>query len=105
MKTRITITFIILLNLITGYTHSQINVAIDTSLTYQTIFGFGGSLKRYTADLYASDTGIVNQIENLCFNELEINMIRVMCHPNIEPVNDNSSSTFLDTAQLSWTYY
>jgi len=105
MNIQKTITFIILFNLITGYAYSQINVAIDTSLTYQTIFGFGGSLKRYTADLYASDTNTINQIENLCFNELKINMIRVMCHPNIEPVNDNNSSTFLDTAQLNWTYY
>lgn len=84
---------------------SQVVFQVDTSVKYQVVKGFGGSLKRHSKDLYTSSQSIITTIENLVFNELHINMIRVMCHPSIEPVNDNGSATYLDTSQLDWIYY
>ena len=83
----------------------QITVAIDTSIKHQTIFGWGGALRRGTKEFYSQSSSIISQIEDLSFNQLHVNIVRGMCEPAIEPVNDNNDPFVLDTSNLVWTYY
>jgi len=83
----------------------QSTVTIDTSILHQTIFGWGAGLRRGTEQFYASSPSLVSQVEDLCFNQLHINILRTICEPVIEPVKDSSVNFLIDTAKLDWTYY
>lgn len=78
----------------------QSTVTVDTSVRHQTIFGWGAGLRRTTRVFYDSPPSIVSQVEDLCFDQLHVNILRTICEPAIEPVNDNG-----DTSKLDWTYY
>lgn len=80
-------------------------ITIDANTSYQTIEGFGAGIKRRTEDLYALNNTLREEIERLCFQELEVNMIRFFVYHDLEPVNDNSNPFDLDETQLDWTRY
>jgi O-glycosyl hydrolase len=88
-----------------GISVCQSTVTIDTSVHHQTIFGWGAGLRRGTEQFYAEPPSIVSQIEDLCFNQLHINILRTICEPVIEPVEDSTVNFLIDTAKLNWTYY
>ena len=45
------------------------------------------------------------QIEEYCFLDLEVNMIRFFVYHDLEPENDNDDPYTLDESQLDWTRY
>jgi O-glycosyl hydrolase len=83
----------------------QNTVTIDTTARHQTIFGWGAGLRRATKVFYDSSPTLVSQVEDLCFNQLHVNIVRALCQATMEPVNDNSDPFSLDTSKLVWTYY
>jgi O-glycosyl hydrolase len=83
----------------------QTTVTIDTTARHQTIFGWGAGLRRDTKTFYAASPAVISTIEDLCFNQLHVNILRGLCQSTIEPVNDNSDPFSLDTTKLVWTYY
>ena len=80
-------------------------VSMETSKTYQTIDGFGGGIKRRTEQLYALNNSVREQIEEYCFKDLEVNMIRFFVYHDLEPENDNNNPFVLDESKLDWTRY
>ena len=72
---------------------------------HQTVDGFGAGIKRRTEDLYVLNDSFREQIEQYCFNELEVNMIRFFVYHDLEPENDNDDPYDLDESQLDWTRY
>jgi O-glycosyl hydrolase len=72
---------------------------------HQTIFGWGAGLRRDTKTFYAASPATISTVEDLCFNQLHVNILRALCQSTIEPVNDNSDPFSLDTTKLVWTYY
>ena len=106
MKTRITITFLLLI--FCGFcidVMCQSTVTIDTTTKHQTIFGWGGGLRRGTKEFYSSTPAVISEVEDLCFNQLHVNILRALCESTIEPVNDNDNPFSLDTSKLDWAYY
>ena len=83
----------------------QTTVTVDTATKHQTIFGWGAGLRRDTKTFYAASPSVISTIEDLCFNQLHVNILRALCQSTIEPVNDNSDPFSLDTTKLVWTYY
>ena len=71
----------------------------------QTVDGFGAGIKRRTEDLYVLNDSFREQIEQYCFNDLEVNMIRFFVYHDLEPENDNDDPYDLDESQLDWTRY
>ena len=71
----------------------------------QTVDGFGAGIKRRTEDLYSLNDSFREQVEQLCFQELEVNMIRFFVYHDLEPENDNDDPFLLDESQLDWTRY
>ncbi|MAR76175.1 MAG: hypothetical protein CML28_00015 [Rhizobiales bacterium] len=72
---------------------------------FQTVDGFGAGIKRRTEDLYVLNDSFRQQIEEYCFNDLEVNMIRFFVYHDLEPENDNDDPYDLDESQLDWTRY
>ena len=72
---------------------------------HQTVDGFGAGIKRRTEDLYVLNDSFREQIEEYCFNDLEVNMIRFFVYHDLEPENDNDDPYSLDESQLDWTRY
>ena len=72
---------------------------------HQTVDGFGAGIKRRTEDLYVLNDSFREQIEQYCFNDLEVNMIRFFVYHDLEPENDNDDPYSLDESQLDWTRY
>jgi O-glycosyl hydrolase len=106
MRIKWTIAFVLLIfSSLPNISVCQSSVTIDTSVRYQTIFGWGAGLRRGTKEFYDSPPSIVSQVEDLCFNQLHINILRTICEPTIEPVADSSDNFLTDTAKLDWTYY
>ena len=87
----------------------QISVTIDTTVKHQTVFGWGAGLRRGTQSFYAHNpaipASIINHVEDLCFNQLHVNIVRALCQATMEPVNDNNDPFSLDTSKLDWSYY
>ncbi len=83
----------------------QNTVTIDTSIRHQTVFGWGAGLRRATKVFYDSSPALISQVEDLCFNQLHVNIVRALCQANMEPVNDNNDPFSLDTTKFVWTYY
>ena len=71
----------------------------------QTVDGFGAGIKRRTEQLYVLNDAFREQIEEYCFNDLEVNMIRFFVYHDLEPENDNNDPYVLDETQLDWTRY
>ena len=71
----------------------------------QTVDGFGAGIKRRTEQLYVLNDSFREQIEEYCFNDLEVNMIRFFVYHDLEPENDNDDPYDLDESQLDWTRY
>lgn len=71
----------------------------------QTVDGFGAGIKRRTEDLYVLNDSFREQIEQYCFDDLEVNMIRFFVYHDLEPENDNDDPYDLDESQLDWTRY
>jgi len=106
MKVNKTITFVLLIfSIFSNRVLSQNTVIIDTTIRHQTIFGWGAGLRRATKVFYDSPPALVSTVEDLCFNQLHVNILRALCQSTIEPVNDNSDPFSLDTSKLVWTYY
>ena len=72
---------------------------------FQTVDGFGAGIKRRTEQLYVLNDSFRQQIEEYCFNDLEVNMIRFFVYHDLEPENDNDDPYDLDESQLDWTRY
>ena len=96
---------LLILSSISGVAICQSIVTIDTSIRHQTIFGWGAGLRRGTEQFYAEPPSLISQVEDLCFNQLHINILRTICEPVIEPVEDSTVNFLIDTAKLNWTYY
>ena len=71
----------------------------------QTVDGFGAGIKRRTEDLYVLNDSFREQVEQYCFGDLEVNMIRFFVYHDLEPENDNNDPYVLDETQLDWTRY
>jgi O-glycosyl hydrolase len=71
----------------------------------QTVDGFGAGIKRRTEHLYVLNDSFRQQIEEYCFEDLEVNMIRFFLYHDLEPENDNNDPYTLDESQLDWTRY
>ena len=71
----------------------------------QTVDGFGAGIKRRTEQLYVLNDSFREQIEQYCFSDLEVNMIRFFVYHDLEPENDNNDPYDLDESQLDWTRY
>ena len=95
----------LVLSSITGRAMCQNTVTIDTTVRHQTVFGWGAGLRRGTKVFYDSSPALISQVEDLCFNQLHVNIVRALCQATMEPVNDNSDPFSLDTTKLVWTYY
>ncbi len=80
----------------TGLIAKGKTITFDKSLTFQTIDGFGGGIKRGTRDLYTTDSAIRDKVEKLCFKDLDVNMIRFFVYSGLQP---SESST------LDWKNY
>jgi O-glycosyl hydrolase len=81
------------------------DVKFNVSETFQTVDGFGAGIKRGTKQLYRLDPVIRQQVEEYCFKDLEVNMIRFFVYHSLEPINDNLSPYLLDENELDWTGY
>ncbi len=95
----------LVLSSITGRAMCQNTVTIDTTVRHQTVFGWGAGLRRGTKVFYDSSPALISQVEDLCFNQLHVNIVRALCQATMEPVNDNSDPFSLDTTKLVWTSY
>ena len=62
----------------------------------QVVDGFGAGIKRRTEQLYVLNDSFREQIEQYCFNDLEVNMIRFFVYHDLEPENDNDDPYDLD---------
>lgn len=71
----------------------------------QIVDGFGAGIKRRTEQLYVLNDDFRDQIEQYCFRDLEVNMIRFFVYHDLEPENDNNNPYDLDESQLDWTRY
>ena len=80
-------------------------VTFDPDIKFQTIDGFGAGIKRRTEQLYSLNDSFRQQIEEYCFQDLEVNMIRFFVYHDLEPENDNDDPFDLDQSQLDWTRY
>lgn len=80
-------------------------VTFDPNNKFQTIDGFGAGIKRRTEQLYSLNDSFRQQIEEYCFQDLEVNMIRFFVYHDLEPENDNDDPFDLDQSQLDWTRY
>ena len=80
-------------------------VTFDQDNKLQTIDGFGAGIKRRTEQLYSLNDSFRQQIEEYCFQDLEVNMIRFFVYHDLEPENDNDDPYDLDESQLDWTRY
>jgi O-glycosyl hydrolase len=106
MKVNKPIAFVLLIfSIFSNRVLSQTTVTIDTTIRHQTIFGWGAGLRRATKVFYDSSPALISAVEDLCFNQLHVNILRALCQSTIEPVNDNSDPFSLDTSKLVWTYY
>jgi O-glycosyl hydrolase len=97
--------FALILGTFTNTALCQISVTIDTTTRHQVIFGWGAGLRRDTKTFYSASPATISTIEDLCFNQLHVNILRALCQSTMEPVNDNSDPFSLDTTKLIWTYY
>jgi O-glycosyl hydrolase len=97
--------FLLILGLCADRVMCQSSVVIDTSSRHQVVFGWGAGLRRATKVFYDSPPALISQVEDLCFNQLHVNIVRALCQANMEPVNDNSDPFSLDTTKFVWTYY
>jgi O-glycosyl hydrolase len=82
----------------------QITATIDTSQKYQTVFGWGAGLRRCTNVFYEASPTVISKVEDLCFNQLHVNIVRTLCEATLEPVQPTVVFP-LDSANLDWTYY
>ena len=80
-------------------------ITFDTYDKLQTVDGFGAGIKRRTEDLYILNESFREQVEQYCFGDLEVNMIRFFVYHDLEPENDNNDPYVLDETQLDWTRY
>ncbi|MDA8763533.1 glycosyl hydrolase [Flavobacteriaceae bacterium] len=80
-------------------------IILDLSTTHQTVEGFGAGIKRRTEYLYRLSEPLRQKIENYCFRDLEVNMIRFFVYHDLEPENDNDDPNILDPTQLDWIKY
>ena len=80
-------------------------IQFDQEEKYQTVDGFGAGIKRRTEQLYSLNDSFRQQIEEYCFQDLEVNMIRFFVYHDLEPENDNNDPYSLDESQLDWTRY
>ncbi len=80
-------------------------VVFNPAEKLQTVDGFGAGIKRRTEQLYVLNDQFREQIEQYCFSDLEVNMIRFFVYHDLEPENDNSDPYVLDETQLDWTRY
>jgi len=80
-------------------------ILFDQEAKYQTVDGFGAGIKRRTEQLYSLNDSFRQQIEEYCFQDLEVNMIRFFVYHDLEPENDNDDPYSLDESQLDWTRY
>ena len=80
-------------------------IQFDQEAKYQTVDGFGAGIKRRTEQLYSLNNSFRQQIEEYCFQDLEVNMIRFFVYHDLEPENDNDDPYTLDESQLDWTRY
>ena len=80
-------------------------ITFDTYDKLQTVDGFGAGIKRRTEDLYILNDSFREQVEQYCFGDLEVNMIRFFVYHDLEPENDNNDPYVLDETQLDWTRY
>ena len=80
-------------------------ILFDQEAKYQTVDGFGAGIKRRTEQLYSLNNSFRQQIEEYCFQDLEVNMIRFFVYHDLEPENDNDDPYSLDESQLDWTRY
>ena len=80
-------------------------ILFDQEAKYQTVDGFGAGIKRRTEQLYSLNNSFRQQIEEYCFQDLEVNMIRFFVYHDLEPENDNDDPYTLDESQLDWTRY
>ena len=81
------------------------DIKFTISETFQTVDGFGAGIKRGTKELYRLNPAIRQQVEEYCFKDLEVNMIRFFVYHSLEPINDNLSPYLLDENELDWTAY
>ena len=80
-------------------------ITFDPYDKLQTVDGFGAGIKRRTEDLYILNDSFREQVEQYCFGDLEVNMIRFFVYHDLEPENDNNDPYVLDETQLDWTRY
>ena len=80
-------------------------ITFSPSEKLQTVDGFGAGIKRRTEQLYVLNDAFREQIEEYCFTDLEVNMIRFFVYHDLEPENDNDDPYVLDETQLDWTRY
>ena len=80
-------------------------ITFDPYDKLQTVDGFGAGIKRRTEDLYVLNDSFREQVEQYCFGDLEVNMIRFFVYHDLEPENDNNDPYVLDETQLDWTRY
>ena len=80
-------------------------IIFDPLYKLQTVDGFGAGIKRRTEQLYSLNESFREQVEQYCFNDLEVNMIRFFVYHDLEPENDNDDPYQLDESQLDWTRY
>jgi O-glycosyl hydrolase len=79
-------------------------VTVDISVKHQTVFGWGAGLRRNISMFYNSPATVINQVENLCFNQLHVNIVRSICEPTIEPTQPSVRFP-LDSSNLVWNFY
>ncbi len=80
-------------------------ITFEPNEKLQVVDGFGAGIKRRTEQLYVLNDSFREQIEQYCFNDLEVNMIRFFVYHDLEPENDNDDPYDLDESQLDWTRY
>ena len=94
-----------------AYYLDEVSISPGDRITFQyeeklqTVDGFGAGIKRRTEDLYVLNDSFREQIEQYCFDDLEVNMIRFFVYHDLEPENDNDDPYNLDESQLDWTRY
>jgi O-glycosyl hydrolase len=80
-------------------------ITFEPNEKLQVVDGFGAGIKRRTEQLYVLNDSFREQIEEYCFEDLEVNMIRFFVYHDLEPENDNNDPYSLDESQLDWTRY
>ena len=82
------------------------SVILNTYERFQKIDGWGGGIKRRTKDLAALSPTKRAQIEKLAYQDLNINMIRLLIHHTLENNgNDNNDHDSINMDAINWTYY